>query len=118
MNEQYLSEVFKSDRLNYKPDPAIKSRLEYTFLLKESQSKIRQNSFAGLFSWFFSLKSISVKAAMVSVILLISVFNFQQKTGNFSTPTVDSASMLSIPFKLDSIINKPFSSDTCAFPGI
>lgn len=118
LTDKYLSEQFKNDELICKPDPAIKSRLDYTFLLKESQSKIRQNSFTGLFSWFFSLKNIPVKAALLSVVLFISVFNFQQKTGNFNTPTIDSTLFLTIPFYADSVVNKPFRGDTCSFPGM
>ncbi len=118
MTDKYLSELFRNDETGCKPDPSVKSRLDYTFMLKESQGKIRQNSFLGLFAWIFSLKSLPVKAAFVSLILMFSVFNFQQKSGNFETPTVDSASIFTIPFKLDSVINKPFSSDTCSFPGI
>ena len=70
----YESELFKNDELSTKPDSAIKSRLDYTFLLKESQSKIRQNSFTGLFTWFFSIKNLPVKAALFSVVMLFSVF--------------------------------------------
>lgn len=118
LTDNYLIELFGNDELKCKPNPSVKTRLDYTLMLKESQSKIRQNSFAGLFTWIFSLKSIPAKAAFVSVILLFSLFNFHQETGNFTTPRVDSASMLTIPFNLDSVINNPFSSDTCFLPGI
>ena len=118
LTDKYLSELFKSDEPVCKPDPSVKRRLDYTFLLKESQSKIRQNSFNGLFTWLFSLKDIPAKAALISVILLFSMFHFPQKSGNFATPAVDSASMLTIPFKLDSVIDRPLSGDTCFIPGI
>jgi len=118
LTDKYLSELFKNDVLSSKPDPAIKSRLDYTFLLKESRSKIRQNSFTGLFTWFFSLKDLPVKAALFSVVMLFSVFNFQQKSGNFNTPTIDSTLVLTIPFNIDSVVSKPFRGDTCSFPGI
>ncbi len=118
LTDKYLSELFKNDELDSKPDPTVKARLDYTLMLKDGQSKIRQNSFAGLFTWIFSLKSIPAKAAFVSIILLFSLFNFHQEAGNFTTPTVDSASMLTIPFNIDSVINNPLSSDTCSLPGI
>lgn len=118
LTDKYLSELFDNDELNCKPDPAIKSRLDYTFMLKESQNKIRQNSFAGMFAWIFSVKNIPSKAALISIALLFSLFNFQQKTGNFVSPAVDSTSMITIPFNLDTVFNSPFNSDTCYFPKI
>lgn len=118
LTDNYLSELFRNDELDCKPDASVKNRLDYFFMLKESRSNIRQNSFTGLFGWFFSLKGIPAKAALVSVILFFSVFNFQQKTGNTNIPSADSASILIIPFKTDSVFNQPFNGDTCAFPGI
>ena len=118
LTDKYLSELFQNDTLAAKPDAAIKSRLDYTFMLKESQSKIRQNSFAGMFSWLFSLKSIPFKAAMVSIILLFSVFNFPQNSGISNTTTVDSTLIPAIPFNIDSVINSPLRGDTCFIPGV
>ncbi len=117
LTDNFLNEIFKNDELGCTPDPSIKSRLDYTFMLKESQNKIRQNSFLGFFSWILSGKDLPLKAAFVSIILLFTVFNFQQEPGSFDSPVVDSASVLSIPFNIDTITNQPFKSDTCFFPG-
>jgi hypothetical protein len=117
LTEKELFEIFEKDNINCNPQPSVKSRLDYTFMLKQSQNKIHQNSFAGLFAWIFSFKNIPVKAAMVSAILFFSVFNYQQKTGITNGAGIDSASMSVIPFNLDTLNNRPFSSDTCAFPG-
>ncbi|MCG6188569.1 hypothetical protein [Maribellus maritimus] len=118
LTDNYLSKAFQNDKLDCTPDSSIKSRLDYTFMLKESQNKIRQNSFLGLFTWIFSGKNLPLKAAFISLLVLLSIFNFQQKPGNFESPVVDSASVLTIPFNIDSVTNKPFKSDTCSFPGI
>lgn len=117
LTEKELFEIFEKDNIGCSPQPSVKSRLDYTLMLKQSRNKIHQNSFAGLFTWIFSFKNIPVKAAMVSAILFFSVFNYQQNTGNTNVMGVDSASMSIIPFNLDTLNNRPFSSDTCAFPG-
>ena len=118
MTDNFLNEIFKDDELNCKPNQEVKSRLDYAFMLKGSQGKIRQNSFLGMFTWIFSLKNIPAAAALVSIVLLFSVLKFQQKSGNFESPTVDTASILPFPLKLDSVVNRPFDSDTCFVPGI
>jgi len=118
LTDKELFELFKNDSVDYKPDPSVKSRLDYTLLIKESQRKIHQNSFAGLFAWLVSFKSIPVKAALVSAVLLFSVFNFQQKQGANNTVVIDTASVSVTPFNLDSACNSPFNGDTCSFPGI
>lgn len=117
LTEKELFELFEKDSTRRNPQPSVKSRLDYTFMLKQNQNKIHQNSFAGLFAWIFSIKNIPVKAAMVSAILFFSVFNYQQKTGITNGAGIDSASMSVIPFNLDTLNYLPFSSDTCAFPG-
>ena len=117
LTEKELFELFENDSVGCSPQSSVKSRLNYTFMLKQSQNQIHQNSFAGLFVWIFSFKNIPVKAAMVSAILFFSVFSYQQKTGNTNGTGIDSASMSVIPFNLDTLNNHPFRSDTCAFPG-
>jgi hypothetical protein len=112
MNDSQLNELFKNDELHCSPDPAVKSRLDYTFMLKESQGKIRQNSFTGLFTWIFSVKNIPVAATLFMAVLLLSVFNSQQKGGNFDIPGNDTASIQMMPLNIDSIIDQPFDDDT------
>ena len=112
MNDSLLNDLFKNDALHCSPDPAVKSRLDYTFMLKESQGKIRQNSFTGLFAWFFSVKNIPVAATLFMAVLLLSIFNFQQKAGNFAIPGTDTASIQMMPLNIDSIIDQPLDDDT------
>jgi len=81
-------------------------------MLKESQGKIRQNSFTGLFTWMFSVKNIPVAATLFMAVLLFSVFNSQQKAGNFIVPGADTASIHIMPLNIDSIIDQPLSDDT------
>lgn len=112
MNDSQLNNLFKHDTLHCSPDPAVKSRLDYTFMLKESQGKIRQNSFTGLFTWIFSVKNIPVAATLFMAVLLLSVFNSQQKAGNFAIPGTDTASIQMMPLNIDSIIDQPLDDDT------
>lgn len=114
-NNNDLNELFSNDTLNCKPDPAVKSRLNYHFMLKESRSTVRQNSFLGIFSWLFSVKNIPAKTALVSIVMLISMINFQNGSENSNFPAIDSASIL-IPFHCDSVL-KQQDSDTCSFFG-
>ena len=86
MSDNQLNELFKNDALHCSPNPAVKSRLDHTFMLKESQGKIRQNSFTGLFAWLLSVKNIPVAATFFMAVLLLSVLNSQQKSGNFDVP--------------------------------
>ena len=112
MNDSQLNQLFKNDELHCSPDPAVKSRLEYTFMLKESQGKIRQNSFTGLLSWILLAKNIPVAATILMAVLLLSVFNYQQKAGNFTIPSTDTASIQTMPLNIDSIIEQPLDDDT------
>ncbi|MDP2337904.1 MAG: hypothetical protein Q8N05_15960 [Bacteroidota bacterium] len=73
---QLLTELLKNDRIG-EPDKAIEDRLMYSFLLKNSRSKLKQNSFASFAGWLFSAQSIGMKTALVSVVIFFSVFNSQ-----------------------------------------
>jgi hypothetical protein len=116
MSDSQLNELFQNDELHCSPDPAVKSRLDYTFMLKESQGKIRQNSFTGMFSWMFSwmfsVKNIPVAATLFVAVLLFSVFNSQQKAGKFIVPGTDTASIHIMPLNIDSIIDQSLADDT------
>ncbi len=114
LTDKELTQLFKNDNLNCKPDPKINSRLSYTFFVKSRKFEVYQNSFAGYLGWLFSLKYIPLKAAMVSVILLFSLFNFQQKSGNYITPSSDST-MFIVPFSPDSATVSPLGKDTCYY---
>jgi hypothetical protein len=49
----------------------------YSFLLKNSGSKLKQNSFVSFFGWIFSAQSLGLKAGLVSLVLFFSVVNNQ-----------------------------------------
>ena len=112
MSDSQLNELFKNDALRCSPDPAVKSRLDYTFMLKEGQGKIRQNSFTEVFAWFFSVKNIPVAATFFMAVLLLSVLNSKEKPGNQNIPAADTASIQIMPLNIDSIIDQPLSDDT------
>ena len=82
--DKRLFELIQNDRIG-NPNPHIENRLMYTFLLRNSNSNLRKNSFAGFPGWLFSFKGIGVKAAALSLLLFFSLMNvkFQQKQ-NFS----------------------------------
>lgn len=73
---QKIATLLQNDQVG-EPDQAIEQRLMYTFLLKNSQSKMRQNSFGGFVSWLFSAQSLGMKTAFVSFILFFSVISSQ-----------------------------------------
>jgi len=74
--EQTFSKLLQNDQVG-KPDQMIEDRLMYSFLLKNSQSKMKQNSFVNFFSWIFSFQSLGLKTGLVSVVLFFSVMNNQ-----------------------------------------
>lgn len=74
--DQLFTELLRNDQVG-EPDKAIEDRLMYSFLLKNSGSKIKQNSFASFFGWVFSAESIGLKTGLVSLILFFSVINNQ-----------------------------------------
>lgn len=74
--DQLFAELLKNDMVG-EPDKAIEDRLMYSFLLKNSSSKVRQNSFGSFFGWIFSAQSLGLKTGLVSLILFFSVMNNQ-----------------------------------------
>jgi hypothetical protein len=46
-------------------------------MLKNSRSKLRQNSFSSFFGWIFSVQGLGLKTGLVSVVLFFSLFNNQ-----------------------------------------
>lgn len=73
---QLLTELLQNDQVG-EPDKTIEDRLMYSFLLKNSRSKVKQNSFASFAGWLFSAQSIGLKTALVSLVLFFSVFGSQ-----------------------------------------
>jgi len=74
--DQLFARLLQNDHIG-EPDKAIKDRLMYSFLLKNSGSKLKQNSFAYFFGWLFSAESLGLKTGLVSVILFFSMMNNQ-----------------------------------------
>jgi len=62
----------------------------YSFMLKSSFIKARQNSFVSFFGWLLSAQSIGLKTAMVSVILFVSLMNNQINSNSGNITGVDS----------------------------
>ena len=74
--DQLFARLLQNDHIG-EPDKAIEDRLMYSFLLKNSGSKLKQNSFAYFFGWLFSAESLGLKTGLVSVILFFSIMNNQ-----------------------------------------
>lgn len=74
--DQRLEQLLRNDQVG-EPDKAIEDRLMYSFLLKNSSSKVKQNSFGSFFGWIFSAQSLGLKTGLVSVILFFSVMSNQ-----------------------------------------
>jgi hypothetical protein len=72
--DQLFAKILQNDHVG-EPDKAIEDRLIYSFLLKNSGSKLKQNSFGSFFGWVFSAQSLGIKTALVSLVLFFSVFN-------------------------------------------
>jgi hypothetical protein len=72
--DQQFEELLRNDRVG-KPDRAIEERLMYTFMVINSRSKLKQNSFASFFGWIFSAQGLGLKAGMISVVLFFSIVN-------------------------------------------
>ena len=68
-NENLLRNALLSDVPGISPDKAIAERLNYHFLLTHPFRRVYLNSFAGMFSWIFSLKNFGFKASLASALL-------------------------------------------------
>lgn len=75
-NEKRIAELLRNDRVG-EPDKAVEDRLMYSFMLKNANHRLRQNSFSGFAGWLFSARSLGLKVALVSVVLFFSVVNSQ-----------------------------------------
>ena len=87
--DQLFVKLLQNDHVG-EPDKAIEDRLMYSFLLKNSGSKLKQNSFANFFGWIFSVESLGLKTGLVSLVLFFSVFNNQMNFEPGKTATNDS----------------------------
>ncbi len=75
-SEQLISKALRNDRIG-EPDKAVEDRLMYAFLLKNSKTRVRQNSFSSFAGWLFSVQSFALKTVMVSMVLFFSIFDNQ-----------------------------------------
>jgi hypothetical protein len=73
-SDKLFAHLLQNDQIG-KPDRAIEERLMYSFLLKSSGSKTKQNSFANFFGWLFSAQSIGLKTGLTAGILFFMVVN-------------------------------------------
>lgn len=87
--DQLFNQLLKNDQVG-EPDKAIEDRLMYSFMLKNSRSKLRQNSFASFFGWAFSAESLGLKTGLVSVILFFSLMNHQINMESGKVTSADS----------------------------
>lgn len=74
--DDLFSDLLRNDRVG-QPAKEVEDRLMYSFLLKSSTAKPRQNSFAGFAGWVFSGHGLGLKTALVSVVLFFTLFNSQ-----------------------------------------
>lgn len=87
--DHIFTEFLRNDSVG-KPDQSIEDRLMYSFMLKNSRSKLRQNSFSSFFGWIFSVQGLGLKTGLVSVVLFFSVMNSQLNFESGSIATGDS----------------------------
>lgn len=111
-NDKELKYLFEQDAAGLTPDAAVRERLEYTFLLKSSGSKVTQNSFLGMFYWLFSWSQLPLKATIVTAVVLISFIQFPSVENQFLLPGQDTT-YNSVPIQIDSSEASPFFADTC-----
>lgn len=112
LTEQELQHLFENDSKNIQPDSSVEERVKYAFLVQSSKYKVAQNSFSGAFSWFFSFSDLPLKAALVSMLFLVSILNFPP-TGNQVLSPVADTTQSTLPLKVDSAGMLPFFADTC-----
>ena len=112
LTDQELIHFFFFFSKSITPDSSVQERLNYTFMVKSSAYKTAQNSFTGMFSWLFSWSNVPVKAALVSIVLFLSIVNFQSNESQFIAPGCDTT-INTIPLKVDSVGMLPFYADSC-----
>lgn len=111
LNDEIIR-IVQNDAEGIAPNDGVRQRLEYAFLLKSSTAEVKQNSFAGMFSWLFSWSHLPLKAGLVSIILLVSLLNMPSIENQFLAPLQDTT-MNVLPFQIDSSETSPFFADTC-----
>lgn len=74
--DEMFAKLLQKDQVG-EPDKTIEDRLMYSFLLKNSGSKLRQNSFSSFFGWMLSGQNLGFKTGLVTVILFLSIMNNQ-----------------------------------------
>ncbi len=112
ITDKELTRLFNEDAANHLPDEAVRERLEYAFMVKSRSYKTTQNSFVGLFAWIFSWSHLPLKATLVSVVLLFSLFNIQNVEDQMIMQQQDTTLNM-MPFHIDSSETSPLFADTC-----
>ncbi len=70
MNEKMLKKLIVQDRPGA-PDPYLRERLRQVLFKRSAVYKIRQNSFAGFFSWIFSSRQAAIKLAFAGIVTFL-----------------------------------------------
>ena len=112
MSEQELISMFANDAKGIAPNTSVQERLEYAYLVKSTGYKTTQNSFLGMFTSLFSWSHLPAKLALASVVIVISIMNFQPKGEELFLPGVDTT-LNSTPLRIDTAGMLPFFGDTC-----
>jgi len=112
ITDKELTRLFNKDAANHHPEEAVRERLEYAFMVKSRNYKTTQNSFVGLFVWIFSWSHLPLKATLVSVVLLLSLFNIQNVEDQMIMQQQDTTLNM-MPFHIDSSETSPLFADTC-----
>jgi len=107
--DQFFSELLQNDRVG-EPEKAIEDRLMYSFMIKNSRSKLKQNSFAGFFGWIFSIQGLGLKTGLVSVVLFFSIMNNQINFDSSKIVASDSISNQRILIADTTHLNQPIDS--------
>jgi hypothetical protein len=107
--DQFFSELLQNDRVG-EPEKAIEDRLMYSFMLKNSRSKLKQNSFASFFGWIFSVQGLGLKTGLVSVVLFFSIMNNQINFDSSKIVASDSISNQRILIADTTHLNQPIDS--------
>ena len=74
MNNIDLKKLITNDDIGFEPDPAIQQRLQYHILLKSKSKKLYFNPLPVLINSLFSLRNMGVKAGVIGMIILFSVW--------------------------------------------
>lgn len=89
MSEKHLEDLIQQDTVNG-PDPRVRNRLSYAFMLKSIRSKARQNSFGGFIGWIFSVKGLGIKTVVATMFLAFVMLKPELNTSTSSNTAIDS----------------------------